>query len=147
MYSTNPKSPSPKTFTIGTKYIIQLDKIFTLVDFESAQNVFIKQLTSEKNTEARSSLFENLNCQGNWSKVLKFNPFSSYTEAQRNQNFGKDETRTDVFRTFVSSIFGMSGVQRDWPLMGHLSDIKASMPWKNWEFANIFFGLVSEAFG
>ena len=54
MYSTNPKSR--KTFTTGTKYTIQLDKIFPLFDFESAQNFFIKQVTSERNTGVRQSI-------------------------------------------------------------------------------------------
>ena len=44
-YSRNTKLK--KTFTIGTKYILQLEKIFTLVNFESAQNIF-KKLSSGK---------------------------------------------------------------------------------------------------
>ena len=40
MHSTHPTLP--KIFTIGAKYSFQLDKIFTLVDFETIQYIFMK---------------------------------------------------------------------------------------------------------
>ena len=128
MCSTKPKLPS--TSTIGTKYIIQLDKNISLVDFESAQNIFFKitNLWEEYDSEKiKFWIFELLR------QLVKSAKISIYLQVtpkfKRKKNFDNDENRTGNSRSFVSPIVCMPGVQRGWPITAQLSDKMASMPW------------------
>ena len=144
MYSTNPKSR--KTFTIRTKYIIQLHKIFPLVDFESIQNIFLKQLTSEKNTRARIRERDVLNYQGKWSKILELQSI-----LKLHQNLECTKTVTKIQRAFTDLLFShflfyqvSKGVHRSWDT--------CQIEWhqchdKTEKFHEIFIsGVVSEVF-
>ena len=113
MYSTNPKSP--RIFTIDTKYVFQLDQIFILVDFESAQNIFIKQPTSERNT-GRAREILNFRIANLFDQKYKiFSPFLSYTEVRIEPKFEDENNGRTLIICFppfltcqVSNGFGWS---------------------------------------
>ena len=147
MCSTKPKLPS--TYTIGTKYIIQLDKNISLVDFESAQNIFLKivNLWEEYDSEKiKFWIFELLR------QLVRSAKISIYLQVTPKFKRKKTLTMTKKERAILDHLFlplfvcqVSNGVD--------LSRDNCQIKWrqchdKTEEFHKIsIFGLVSEIFG